>query len=229
VCLADANRLLVPVCALLFAAAWVAPSVWAQAPGKTVQLAGVSGNKALVVIDNQPPKFLALGDTHGGVRLLQVTPGGAKVVFNGQPVTLLLGESPVSVSASAPDSGADNQRAVLTADSRGHFLAAGSINGRATHFMVDTGATPVVIGLSEAKRLGLKPEAGQPIGIQTANGNVQGRQLTLQRVRLGQTEVTEVAAVVVPQDMPHVLLGNSFLNRFQMRRDNDQMTLMRRY
>ena len=36
-------------------------------------------------------------------------------------------------------------------------------------------------------------------------------------------------AVVTPQGMPFVLLGNSYLNRFEMRRENDQMTLERRY
>lgn len=65
--------------------------------------------------------------------------------------------------------------------------------------------------------------------MQTANGTVVGHQLKLQRVRLGDAEINDVAAVVLPQAMPYVLLGNSFLNRFQMQRDNDQMTLQRRY
>jgi aspartyl protease family protein len=38
-----------------------------------------------------------------------------------------------------------------------------------------------------------------------------------------------VGAIVLPQPMPYVLLGNSFLSRFQMQRSNDQMTLERRY
>jgi aspartyl protease family protein len=48
-------------------------------------------------------------------------------------------------------------------------------------------------------------------------------------VRLGDAEVSDVTAVILPQQMPYVLLGNSFLTRFQMQRDNDQMTLQRRY
>jgi aspartyl protease family protein len=48
-------------------------------------------------------------------------------------------------------------------------------------------------------------------------------------VRVGDVEAYEVDAVVVPHSMPHMLLGNSFLNRFQMKRDNDQMVLERRY
>jgi aspartyl protease family protein len=38
-----------------------------------------------------------------------------------------------------------------------------------------------------------------------------------------------VAAIVLPQPMPYVLLGNSFLTRFQMQRTNDQLTLDRRF
>ena len=48
-------------------------------------------------------------------------------------------------------------------------------------------------------------------------------------MRLGDVEVFDVDAVVTPQAMPFVLLGNSYLNRFQIKRENDQMTLERRY
>jgi aspartyl protease family protein len=51
----------------------------------------------------------------------------------------------------------------------------------------------------------------------------------LHSVRIGDVEVYEVDAVVTPQPMPQILLGNSYLNRFQMKRDNEQMVLERRY
>ena len=38
-----------------------------------------------------------------------------------------------------------------------------------------------------------------------------------------------VDAAVLPGSMPYILLGNSFLGRFQMKRDNDMLTLTRRY
>jgi len=218
-----ADRLLVTACLV----AALCPPVHAQA--LAVQLAGVSGDKALLVVNGQAPKFMAVGDTHAGVRLLQVTPTGAKVSIAGQQASLVLGESPISVGsrAAAPDTG--QQRVVLTADSRGHFLSTGSINGKSVQFMVDTGATTVVLGQADAQRLGLKADGLARVGMQTANGTVVGHQLKLQRVRLGDAEVSDVAAVILPQHMPYVLLGNSFLTRFQMQRDNDQMTLQRRY
>ena len=63
---------------------------------------------------------------------------------------------------------------------------------------------------------------------QTANGAVPVHRLNLNAVRVGEVEVANVDAVVIPAQMPYILLGNSFLGRFQMRRDNDVMRLERR-
>ena len=94
--------------------------------------------------------------------------------------------------------------------------------------MVDTGATLLAISESEARRLNLSFEKGRPVRITTANGTVTAYQIQLSSVRVGDVQVYDVAAVVAPQPMPFVLLGNSFLTRFQMQRQNDQMTLEKR-
>jgi len=65
--------------------------------------------------------------------------------------------------------------------------------------------------------------------LSTANGNAQGFQVKLDSVRIGEVELLNVDAVVIPQAMPFMLLGNSFLNRFQMLRDNDQLSLTKKY
>ena len=59
----------------------------------------------------------------------------------------------------------------------------------------------------------------------TANGTVPVHVLTLSAVRVGGVTVSNVTAVVVPAAMPYVLLGNSFLGRFSMRRDSDTLRL----
>ena len=46
-------------------------------------------------------------------------------------------------------------------------------------------------------------------------------------VRVGDVQVYNVAATVLPAQMEAVLLGNSFLTRFQMKRENDVMTLVK--
>ncbi len=196
---------------------------WAQ----SVALSGVSGTRALVVVDGGAPRFLAIGQAHQGVRLLAVQGDTATVDVAGDTRTLRVGDAPVSVGGSAAAAG--GQRIVLTADARGHFLPQGQINGRSVQFMVDTGATLVAMGEAEAQRLNLKFRDGRPVRISTANGAVTAYQIQLSSVRVGDVQVYDVPAVVAPQAMPYVLLGNSFLTRFQMQRSNDQMTLERRY
>ena len=55
------------------------------------------------------------------------------------------------------------------------------------------------------------------------------RVIELASIRVGEVEVRDVTAIVIPGKMSYVLLGTSFLNRFQMRRENDVMTLELRY
>jgi len=90
-------------------------------------------------------------------------------------------------------------------------------------------ATAVALGAAEAERMGIDYRAGRPVRMSTANGVAQGWVVRLNSVRIGDVEVFGVEAVVGTMSMPYVLLGNSFLGRFQMKRDNDQMVLERRY
>ena len=53
--------------------------------------------------------------------------------------------------------------------------------------------------------------------------------VTLTPVRVGEVEVANVGASVLPLPMPYVLLGNSYLTRFQMTPTNDQMLLEKRF
>lgn len=202
----------------------VSPASRAQ----TVNLAGVAGDKALLVVDGAPPRFVATGQTHAGVKVINVSGTEATVETNGKPLLLKLGEQPTHLSTAGGPKTETDQKVVLTADGQGHFRPMGSINGKATTFLVDTGATWVAMGQSDARRIGLKAEAGQRVRASTANGLVDGYAIQLDTVRVGNVEVRNVQAVVLPQAMPHVLLGNSFLTRFQMLRVNDQLTLVRK-
>lgn len=195
---------------------------------QSVALTGVSGSKALVVIDGAAPRFLLAGQSHQGVKLLSLQGESATVEVNGQRQTLRVGDAPVSVGRAAP-AGGGGQRIVLTADARGHFLPPGQINGREVQFMVDTGATSVALGESDARRINLKYESGQRVRVNTANGQAVAHVVQLDSVRIGDVTVYGVEALVTPQSMSYVLLGNSFLNRFQMQRQNDQLTLEKRF
>lgn len=195
---------------------------------QSVALSGVSGSKALVVIDGAAPRFLSAGQSHQGVKLLGLQGDSATVEVNGQRQTLQVGDAPVSIGRSGPSDGG-GQRIVLTADARGHFLPPGQINGRAVQFMVDTGATSVAMSESDARRINLAYETGQRVMVNTANGAAVAHRVRLDSVSIGDVTVHGVEALVTQQSMPYVLLGNSFLNRFQMQRQNDQLTLDKRF
>lgn len=211
------RALLAPALAsLLLAPAW--------AHAQAVALAGVLGNKALIVVDAHPPKAVGAGDEFQGVKVLAVAKEEATIEVQGARRVLRLGESPVSVG----NRGGSGKRVVLMADSRGHFVNSGTINGRVMQYMVDTGASTVAIGRADADRMGLNYKNGQPVRMSTANGVAQGWRMKLDSVRVGDVEVFGVEAVITPQPMPYVLLGNSFLTEFQMTRTNDQMVLEKR-
>ena len=198
------------------------------AAAQTVSLQGMLGNRALLVVDGGEPRGVAPGDSWQGVKVLSTLGDQAIVEIKGKRHTLRIGDSQVSIGGSggAPGRGS---KIVMTAGSNGHFLASGTINGRAVQFMVDTGASVIGLGVSEAERLGLNYKAGQQVRMQTANGLSPAWLVKLSSVRIGDVEIFEVDAVVGTQSMPYVLLGNSFLSRFKMQRDNEQMVLERRF
>ena len=197
------------------------------ANAQAVALTGVLGSNALLVIDGSTPKSVAVGDIFRGVKVISLHSNVAVVEVAGVQRTLRIGESPVSVKGrpGATDGGV----IVLHAGSQGHFVSAGQINGQAVQFMVDTGASLVSLSVAEAERIGLNYKTGQLVRMNTANGVAQGWRIKLSAVRLGSVDVYEVDAVVASGGMPYVLLGNSFLARFQMVRTNDQMVLEKRY
>ena len=201
--------------------------VVAPAQAQDVNLSGMLGNKALLVVDGSAPKLVAPGESFRGVRVLSTQGQSAVIEVGGQRQSLRIGAAPVSVGQ--PVAQSSGARIVLSADSGGHFVTQGLLNARPVQFMVDTGATTVGVSVSDADRIGLKYKHGQAVQVATANGIVPGWKIRLSSVRMNDVEVRDIDAVVTPIAMPFVLLGNSFLARFQMTRNNEQMVLEKRY
>jgi aspartyl protease family protein len=192
---------------------------------QTVTLNGHIGtSKALLVIDGEP-HTVAVGASVRGVRLLALDEARAEIDVAGQRRSIALGAGPVRSAGAPARSGSE---IVLTAGRNGHFRTVGQINGKSVEFFVDTGASVVSLGQAEADRLGIDYKRGTPGMARTANGDVPIRLITLNSVRIGDVEVANVEAAVHPNSFGVVLLGNSFLTRFQMRRENDVMRLERR-
>lgn len=181
------------------------------------------GARALLLIDGRA-HTLAVGASAEGVRLISWQGDEATVEIDGQRRSLRLGATPARLDGD-PEPFAPGRRIRIPVGSGGHFRTTGTINGRSTRFLVDTGATLVSMGRAEAERLGLDL-AGAPRGMaQTANGPVPMHTLVLSSVRIGEVQIANVGAAVLPQAMPYVLLGNSYLSRFQMRHEGDGLWL----
>lgn len=202
-------------------AVWAAPGV---ALATEVALAGVFRTKAVLVINGGQPKTLAVGQRTGeGVVLLAVDGDTAVVDVNGVRERLRLGERVVrGVSGGGQD-------LYLEADGRGHFVTTGLVNGVAVQFLVDTGATLVSIGMSDARRMGIDVTRGEPGVSQTANGTARVWRVKLDSIKVGQVVLHGVDAAVHANDLPIALLGMSFLNRMEMNREGSRLVLKKRY
>lgn len=205
---------------ILAAAALSCTAAWAA----SVSVVGLFKDKAIVSIDGGRPRTLSVGQTVQGVKLIAADSEGASVDVDGKRRTLGMGQS----FAGGPATG-ERHSVSLTADARGHFAAAGSLNGYPMSFLVDTGATAIAISAAEAKRIGLDYKAGQAIGVGTAAGVVPAWRVTFNTVKVGGITLNQVDGMVVEAGLDMPLLGMSFLNRMEMKRDGQTMTLTQRY
>ena len=208
-----------------FASIILGALVSASAGATDVTVAGLFTNKALVQIDGGPLQTLSVGQkTREGVVLVSVDRDAATFEIDGKRLTLGMGHARMGTGASAIES------AVLTADVQGHFTTDGQVNGMPIRFVVDTGATLISLPASEARRLSLDYRKGQKVMMGTANGNVPGFLVKLDTVRIGSVTLHGVDGIVMEgTGLKSPLLGMSFLNRMNMKREGDIMTLTRRY
>ena len=190
-----------------------------------VQFVGNFGDKAAVLaIDGAEPRTVKVGQRHAGVAVIAVEGDSVTLEIEGRRRVVRRGQH--FRSEAAPDS---RQSVQLVADTRGHFISEGRINDGAVRFVVDTGATAIVLSAQDADRLGIDYRNGIVGTMQTANGSTRGWRVKLDRVRVGAIELQQVDAVIVEQGPGITLLGMSFLNRVEMRREGDTMSLTRRY
>ena len=192
-----------------------------------INVIALTAGKAVVTIDGGKAQTLMVGQiTPEGVKLVSADSESATFEVGGRRRTLGLGQS-ISIGGAAVNA----QRATLIADSGGHFITTAAVNGVSLRFIVDTGASLVTLGSRDAKRAGINYLAGPKALLQTANGVTVAYRVKLDTVRLGDITLHNVDGVVVEgTSMGDTgLLGMSFLNRLEMRRDGATMTLTRRY
>lgn len=97
-----------------------------------------------------------------------------------------------------------------------HYYANVKINNKNIKFLIDTGASDIVLNLADAKKIGINLQDlifNKPY--QTANGISYGATIILQNVKFGDLELKNVRASVNKSNMGVSLLGMSFLSKFR--------------
>lgn len=111
----------------------------------------------------------------------------------------------------------------LKRNRQGHYMLVGQINGEDVEFLLDTGATDVVVPESIARRLGL-PYGGRGRAM-TANGPVTIYQTRIEELHLGEIRLTNINASINPSMEGAILLGMSALGQIEFSQQADTLTL----
>lgn len=197
----------------------------AQAADVSVKVIALFTDKALLQIDGER-KVIAAGEAFKGVLLISASGRGAVVEIDGRTVELGLNQS-IAGNFKPP------QRSTMKIypDELGMYVVAGKINGQATRFMVDTGATYVTLSGAKARRLDIDYRRdGVPGSAQTASAVIPVWQIRLDSVNIGGIEVRDVEATVIDGNQPpDVLLGNSFLRHTRISQAGSVLEIKKRF
>ena len=191
-----------------------------------VTVVGLFPGKAVVVINGTSPRTIGVGQKQPEqVTLISTASSSAVFDIEGKRHTLELGEH-----FAAPSGGPGaNTTLTLSADTVGQFWTVGQINGKSTRFLIDTGATSIALPASVARNMGIDYTKGQRGFASTAGGVVPAYRVSLDAVTVGDITLYRVEASIFEGGLDVALLGMSFLNRLEMKRDGAQMVLTKRF
>jgi aspartyl protease family protein len=105
------------------------------------------------------------------------------------------------------------------------YWAEGRINGKDVTFLIDTGASVVVMNKDQARALKIK-RGNNEIQVRTASKTETAYQVTLDTVSVGDIELKNIPAIIMTHKYPpYPLLGMSFLRHVEINQESEQMTL----
>jgi aspartyl protease family protein len=145
--------------------------------------------------------------------------GGYAARFADQEITAHPAAHVAAVQPAAPatEPSGYGRSLTLDANARGHFQTDARVNGQSMGFLVDTGASLVVLRASSAAEAGIHPiPSDYTATVSTANGRIKAAPAKLDRIELGDITVFDVPALVLPDEaLTENLLGVSFLSRLK--------------
>lgn len=211
-------------CAPLLSLLWLALAVPVMA-SPPVEVLALFKDRALLRASGSE-HLLREGQTSpDGITLLEADAEGARVRYQGEVYALTLSRQ-VAGSFQA----AERQQISITPDDHGQYRVRGAINGTYVNFLVDTGASIVAMSERHASLIGIDPGLGRPGSVQTAQGTVDSRFLTLDKVVVGGLTAHNVQAAVISGSYPvEILLGMSFLREVSLREEAGVLTLTQKY
>lgn len=107
-----------------------------------------------------------------------------------------------------------NQLIIRISDD-GHFYLNSEINHQPVRFMVDTGASDIVLNIKDAQRVGINTnELIFNKVYQTANGEAYGASVKIKEFMVSGVIFSDVYVSINSAEMSTSLLGMSFLKRF---------------
>jgi aspartyl protease family protein len=160
------------------------------------------------------------------VRLIAANSHSAVLEIKGKPRTLTMGQA----ASVATGTIAEPSSVTLYANSAGHHLADGQVNGVPMKFIVDTGATSIVMNSDDASRAGIDYKKGDKVAVNTASGNVMAYRVDINTLKLASLVLHQVEGLVLEGSAPAVvLLGMSALSRLEMKREGIALTLIKKY
>ena len=208
--------LLASVCVLVIHAASAMPNV---------SVHGLFGKSAVLVI-NGKQRLMKQGQTSPeGVSL--ISSNGSEVVLAVEGKRFTLG---LSQQISSNFQAAEIAELRIPRGHNDHYFVTGYINGHPVEFLVDTGASAVVVNINQAKALGIDYRNGEKIQVNTASGISDARNVMLSKLTIGNITLHNIRCIVNISSHPTTaLLGNTFLSKVQMSEDEGVLVLRKKF
>ncbi len=186
---------------------------------------GLFRDMAILRVDGTQYKLRTGEVSPEGIKLVSANSEEAVLEVNGQRQTYKLG-SHTSLSFITPEKAGAIIRPV-----NGMYNVPGFINRQPVDFLVDTGASSIAISANQARKLGINYRSeGQKGYSSTASGYAKIYKIKLDSVRVGDIVIKNVDAAVLEGNHPTTaLLGMSFLNHVNMKRDGQLLVLEKKW
>lgn len=205
-----AALLVLLVCMTIASNAYAAPRI---------NYRGMLYGKALIRVNGRLVKLTPGQTSENGVKLLSANLKAIVVLVEGKRYRYKKDNINGTILAEA------EEVTLIRDPGSGGYWARGRINGKDVTFLVDTGASYVVMNKDQAGALKIK-RGNKEIQISTATKTETAYQVTLDTVSVGDIELQNIPAIITKHEYPpYPLLGMSFLQHVDIKQENEQMTL----